>query len=100
MLVIAGTITIDPARRGEMEAAFDEVRAASLEEPGCLAYQAYADRSDPAVLFLFERWESPEALRRHFETSHMQRFMAAMGGLGVRGMEVRRYEVSSEGPLL
>ncbi len=100
MLIIAGTITLDPAKRSEAERAFDRVREATLKEPGCRGYQAYFDRGDQGVLFLFEKWDGPEALASHFKTPHMAEFMTAMGGLGVTGMDIKRYEVSSEGPMM
>ena len=97
MLVVAGTITLDPARRPDAEAAFDRMRAATLQEPGCLAYQAYHDRKDPGTVFLFERWRSQADLDAHFATPHMAEFGAAIAVLGVTSMDVKKYVVSSEG---
>lgn len=97
MLVVAGTITLDPARRPAAEAAFDRMREATLQEAGCLAYQAYHDRKDPGTVFLFERWRSQADLDAHFATPHMAEFGAAIANLGVTSMEVKKYVVSSEG---
>ena len=99
MLVVAGTITLDPAQRAAAEAAFDRMREATSKEAGCLAYQAYHDRKDPGTVFLFERWRSQADLDTHFATPHMAEFGAAIAGLGVTSMEVRKYVVSSEGPV-
>ena len=33
--------------------------------------------TDPARLVLVERWETPEALKRHFETPHFKAWRAA-----------------------
>jgi quinol monooxygenase YgiN len=99
MLVVAGVIQIDPARRTAGEAAFEKMRAATLNEEGCLEYQAYADRADPGTLFMFEKWKDQAALDAHFTSAHMAEFGAALAGLGVRGMDVRKYVVSSEGPV-
>lgn len=99
MLIVAGTITLDPAQRAEAEKAFDNMREATLAEPGCLFYQAYLDRKDPGTVLIFERWESQEALNAHFATPHMAEFGAALGNLGVSAMDVKKYEVSSEGPV-
>ena len=100
MLIVAGTITLDPAKRPDAEVAFDKVREATLQEPGCLAYQAYGDRKDAGTIFLFEKWESQDALTAHFGTSHMAEFGAALGGLGVTGMEVVKYESTDLGPVM
>ena len=99
MLVIAGTITIDPAQREPAIAAAKEMMAATLEEPGCISYTFSADLSDPGGFRIFEEWEDQAALDAHFQAPHMAAFQAKMGGFGVRGMEVQRYEIASVGPL-
>jgi quinol monooxygenase YgiN len=97
MLVVAGPIHIDPSKQSEAEAAFEEMRNATLSEPGCIEYQAYISRSEPGVFFMFEKWRDQAALDAHFTSPHMARFGQALGGLGVRGMDVKKYKVSSEG---
>ncbi len=97
MLVVAGTIEIDPSKRVELEAAFDRMRVASLAEEGCLSYQAYLDRADGGTFFVFEKWRSQDDLTAHFQTPHTAEFGGALGGAGVRSMEVKKYEISSEG---
>lgn len=99
MLVVAGTISLDPERRTTAETAFDRMRAATLAEPGCISYQAYLDRTDPGVVFLFERLRSQDYLDAHFATAHMAEFGAALAACGVRGMEVRKYAVSADCPV-
>src|SRR6266851_5200285 len=71
MVIVAGTIRLDPAKRADLEAAFDRMRDATLQEKGCLEYQAYRDRKDSGVVLIFEKWESDEALGAHFATPHM-----------------------------
>ena len=99
MLIVAGVIKIDSAKRSFAEEAFAKVRAATLKEPGCREYQSYADPGDPAVVFMFEKWESADALAKHFQTPHMAEFSKAMGGFGVTGMDLKKYEIASEGPV-
>jgi quinol monooxygenase YgiN len=38
-------------------------------------------------------------LDAHFASPHMCEFGAALGGLGIRAMDVKKYGVSSEGPV-
>jgi quinol monooxygenase YgiN len=99
VVVIAGTITLDPAQR---EPAIDAVRQLmedTRREPGCIAYTFSGDFEDPGVFHLFEEWESQEALERHFKAPHMAKFQARIPKLGFRGMQVLRYEVGSKGPM-
>ena len=48
-------------------------------------------------MFIFEKWQSQEALDAHFATPHMAAFGAALAGLGVTGMDVKKYIVTGEG---
>jgi quinol monooxygenase YgiN len=99
MLVIAGTITIDPEKRELAIAAVRELMAETRKEAGCVAYNFAADLADPGQFWLFEEWESQTALEAHTKAPHMKRFQAAIPSLGFRGMKAKRYEVSSAGPL-
>jgi quinol monooxygenase YgiN len=100
MLIVAGTIRLDPAKRPALEAAFDRMRVATLAEPGCLEYQAYLDRTDPGTVLIFEKWESEPALRAHFATPHLAAFGAALAAAGIIANTVQRYEVSGEAPVM
>jgi quinol monooxygenase YgiN len=97
MLIVAGVIQIDPSHRQAAEEAFQKMRAATLSEAGCIEYQAYAGRADAGTLFMFEKWTDQAALDAHFASPHMAAFGAALGGLGIRAMDVKKYVVSSEG---
>lgn len=99
MLVIAGTISLDPAKREDAIAAAREMMTATQAEPGCISYTFSADLSDDGTFRLFEEWQDQAALDAHFQAPHMAAFQAKMGGFGIRGMDVKRYEVSSVGPI-
>jgi quinol monooxygenase YgiN len=99
MLIIAGTISIDPANREIAASAADQMMEATRKEPGCAAYTISGDLSDPGSLHLFEEWQDQAALDAHFATPHMASFREAMGKFGVRSMTVSKYEVSAKGPL-
>jgi len=99
MLIIAGTISIDPANREIAASAANQMMEATLKEPGCAAYTISGDLSDPGSLHLFEEWQDQAALDAHFASPHMATFQEAIGKVGVRSMTVSKYEVSSKGPL-
>ena len=99
MIVIAGEIEIDPTHRDTAVAAAVRMMQATRQESGCISYTFSADLVDPGLFRIFEEWESQEALHAHFAAPHMAEFQKAIAGLGVRGMAIQRYEVSSVGPL-
>jgi quinol monooxygenase YgiN len=99
MLVIAGRIRVKPERRGEaMRLALDVARE-TVKETGCRSYRFYGDLEDPGLFFVFEEWDGPDALARHFTTPHMTRFMTEVSGLVAGPFEITRYEVSAAAPM-
>lgn len=99
MLVIAGTIRIDPTKKDEAAAAAREMMRATQEESGNLAYAFSSDLSEPGVFYIFEKWESQAALDEHFQAPHMAAFRNKVGGLGVKEMNLEKYEIASVGPV-
>jgi quinol monooxygenase YgiN len=99
MLVIAGSISLDPDQREPAIAAALEMMEQTHKEKGCISYTFSADLSDPGEFRIFEEWESQEALDAHMKSPHMAKFQGAMGGFGIRGMRLQRYEIASVGPL-
>ncbi len=99
MLVIAGHVTLDPAKRDAALPAAKEMMAETHKEAGCGAYVFSEDLDQPGRFLIFEEWESQEALDAHFKSPHMAKFQQAMGGFGVKEMVVHKYEITSKGPL-
>jgi quinol monooxygenase YgiN len=52
-----------------------ELEAASRQEPGCLAFDAYLKAGDDRLLVLIERYRSDEDFQRHRETEHFARLV-------------------------
>lgn len=99
MLVIAGTIRLDPANQEAAVAAAKEIMTETHKEPGNNAYVFSADLNEPGMFRIFEEWETDESLQAHFKTPHMAAFQGAMGGFGITEMTVHKYEINSKGPL-
>ena len=99
MIVIQGTIVINPAKREVAIEAANTMRAATIVEDGCLAYRFGFTTDDPNVLMVAEQWESEEKLMAHAKSPHMAAFGAAIGDVIGGPADVLRFEVSSSGPL-
>ena len=80
MILISGTVRLNPERRGDAIKAALAMAAASRVEAGCHAYEFSITLEDENVVRLFEVWESREALDAHFKMPHMGAFNAAVGG--------------------
>jgi len=99
MIVIAGKVQVRAERREDAVLVALRMAAATRAEPGCVDYRFSADLVDPTVFYLFEHWESAEALQRHFETPHMAEFRKDLPGLLAGPTTMQRYEVTSVAPM-
>ena len=99
MIIVSGTLRIDPADIDQAMALGATMSEASLAEDGCHAYGFWQDPADPGRVRVFEEWESPEAIDAHFATPHMADFMAGLGQLKISDMELSQYTVTEKGSL-
>lgn len=99
MIVIAGKATIKPERWDEAVEKTQHMSALSEAEDGCSCYRIYMEPSDRNTFFLFEHWDSAEALARHFQSEHYQEFSVFLGSILAGPPDIKRYEVSAVAPL-
>jgi len=100
VLVLAGSVRIDPANRDDVIEATIEVMSEARKLPGCISFTFSADLEDPGVLHVFQEWESPEALERHLAAPRVEAARLQLGSLGVREISVQRYAIQSVGPIV
>src|SRR5215510_579563 len=93
MIVIAGRVTIKPDQRAEATRVALTMARASQAEAGCVTYRFSADLDDPNTFYIFEEWESEDALARHFESAHMRVFREQIPALVGGPPSIHRYTV-------
>lgn len=94
MIVVVGRVRTEAAKREELVRLGQAVAAASRTEPGCISYRLYEDTEAENEFVFIEEWESDEALRQHFATSHIAEFMRAMPATLVAPPDVRFHTVA------
>ena len=99
MLIVAGTITIDPADADILRAAATAMMEATHQESGCIEYVFSISVADPGEVQVFEVWESAEDLKKHFAVAHMATFRSVLNEVTITGRNLHRYEVSSHEPM-
>jgi quinol monooxygenase YgiN len=99
MLIIAGTIDMNPEHVDAFIAAAIDMMQATLKETGCQAYSFTVDQLTPGRIRLYEKWDSQADLEAHFVVPHMAAFQAATADLDVTGRDLLKYEIASEGPV-
>ncbi len=98
MLILAGTITVEPSDRARMMELLTPMIAASQAEPGCHAYQFSLDPYDESIVHLFELWADQAALDAHGASEHMAVWKAAATDLAITGRELVKYTVADSAP--
>jgi quinol monooxygenase YgiN len=73
--------------------AFNNLTPTVLQEAGCLEYSIYQKDKKSNDLFLFERWESREALDAHLATDHMKAFFEKVSAWFETENDMQVYEV-------
>ena len=97
MLIVEGTIDVEPAQREAFLEGRREGVLATRSEPGCIDYVFSADLIDPGRVRVFERWETTEDLGVHL--GQLSNRETPEGAVPVLAMDFRQYEISSVGPL-
>lgn len=100
MIVVSGTIQIDPANTGRMKELVAELVPPTRAEAGNEAYSYWQSPTEEGLWHVFEEWADEDALGAHFGQPHMAAFMGAMGELGVTGVDIQRYDVTAKNKLM
>jgi quinol monooxygenase YgiN len=80
-----------PGKELELKEVLTRMIEPTRQEPGCIAYQLYAnEKSD--TFFFYELWETAAHLDAHGKTEHYQRLCKERVGLVADGGENSRLE--------
>ena len=99
MIIIAGTVDIDPARREEALKGAKPYIDGALTQEGCLAYAWTADPEMPGRIHVFEEWTDAEALAQHFNDRHYAEMRAHMGQFDIRAAVTHKYRFDAKAPV-
>jgi quinol monooxygenase YgiN len=99
MLIIAGTITVDPDDREKFLALRQDTVARARQMKGCLDYAFSADIVDPSCVRLFERWESDDDVAAWMVAHHTDREQSGQPVVAIQRMDFLKHQISSTGPI-
>jgi quinol monooxygenase YgiN len=90
MLIIAGTLFVDPDDRETFLTANADVIGQAREAPGCLDFVQAPDPVDPGRINIFERWESEDLLLTFRGAGQPE-----SDSPPIRSADVKRYVISA-----
>lgn len=99
MIIVAGHVELDPARRAEALRAASELFDATRAQPGCLDYVWCADPGRAERVWVYERWSDGPSLAAHLAGPCYRSMLAALGRGGLRGAEVAKYRIDKSEPV-
>ena len=91
MVIVMGTVRVDPDAVQRLRPAMEAMMAASRAEDGCLTYAYALDLLEPGLVRVSELWTDRASLEAHFKTAHMATWRAALAGQ-VRERDIKLYE--------
>lgn len=100
MLIVLAKARVGEGALDKARGAIAAMVAASNAEEGCIAYAFTQDLGDPSILHIVEKWQDDAALAAHFATPHMAAFSAAIAGLDVEIVEVRKFATDEGAPVM
>jgi quinol monooxygenase YgiN len=92
MVIVMGTVRIDPDRVEALRPAMEAMMAASRAEAGCLTYAYALDLLEPGLVRVSELWTDRAALQAHFTTPHMAVWRQALSGAGLKDRDIKQYQ--------
>lgn len=92
MIIVTGTIELDPSGIDKARAAAAEMMTETHKEAGCHVYEFSQVIGSDTVFRVYEEWEDMEALTAHFHAPHMVTFRAAMAEVGVVARNIFRMQ--------
>jgi len=95
MVIVMGTVRVDPDAIERLRPAMEAMMAASRAEDGCLTYAYALDLLEPGLVRVSELWTDRASLEAHFKTAHMATWRQALTGQ-VLERDIKLYE-SGEG---
>ncbi len=99
MILIAGTIDVDPERRAEaLEAAIPHM-VGTRSQKGCVAYIWTGDPLIEGRIMVYEHWETEADLASHFKNEHYLNMRNTIAGFGLRGVDVSKFRVDHREPV-
>ncbi|MEX2290459.1 MAG: putative quinol monooxygenase [Mycobacteriales bacterium] len=91
LLTVIANMKARAGKEGELRQALEGLVEPTSRENGYVNYDLHQAVDDPGVFYLYENWESEQALDVHLSTPHLERFKSVMDDLlDERGLTIAR----------
>lgn len=94
MIIITGSVVIDPAHAEHAERLCVEHSVRSRSEPGCLHHVAHRDLERPDRIVFVEHWANRAAVEAHFALPTSAAFLVAIRELVTEPPTIELFEAT------
>ena len=81
MIVVAALLKVVDGKGDELEQEFRKLVPKVLNDPGAISYVVHRNIDDPSKFFVYEKYESRDALKYHSSTEHFKEFSRAIAAM-------------------
>ncbi len=99
-ILVTGHFDLDPAQRDAALVAAQTLMDATIAEDGCERYDYYPDTRESGRINVSEQWASQAAMDAHMVTPHFTAFLGAVGGFGVTGARLTKWDGATPSKLM
>jgi quinol monooxygenase YgiN len=99
VIIVAGSVEIDPAQRESALLAASALFAATRAQPGCLEYVWCADPSSAGRICVYERWSDTASFAAHLAGACYRGMLETLGRHGLRSAAVAKYRIDKCEPV-
>ncbi len=90
LLTVIVYMRAKPGKEQELRDLLTSLVEPTSKENGFVNYDLHESTSQPGLFYLYENWESDQALDDHFQTPHLQHFMSRTEELLDGGLNLER----------
>jgi quinol monooxygenase YgiN len=99
VIIVAGRVEFEPARRDAALRAASELFAATRAQPGCLDYVWCADPGSESCVYVYERWSDTPSFAAHLAGPCYRGMLEVLGKSGLRSADVAKYRIDKREPV-
>ena len=99
MILIAGSVDVDPDRRAEALEAGKPHMVGTRAQKGCVVYVWSADPLIEGRIMVYEHWETEADLALHFQGEHYLNMRNTIARFGLRGADVSKFRIDHQEPV-
>mgnify|MGYP003573820329 FL=1 len=96
MIMVQSTFQLVAESKSEALELMKNMVRLCRQEHGCLSYEYFEGLTDKNQVVLLQEWENADCLQGHYQTAHMEEFLAKLGSYLQSEVTTRSYASQDE----